>query len=324
MEKVTTEEIANLDEVQLASYLECPIDSMISMNPLMCKKCETIFCQDCIENWKKKSNVCPMRCNPIELIPIERTVMKQQLNKIKLACPNQKYGCLTLVPMNEVLRHEKVCDYRGTKCEKCLELVPLIGLNFHLYESCKKNQLPCIVCETPLSLKDILPHLEVCRVNASLCSTCIQNVNDFDLNAHMASCPLKIVECPLCKMPDTYSDIKLGMHKCLSDSRFKETNLNTYLKSIHSKYETNVNSALQKHDERLKDFNKKFNSLSSEIFKKESEKCLAMEMKFSKISDEQFKRLTNVKKDKIEIINKLKSEVDELTQSIEGNEEYRF
>jgi hypothetical protein len=47
--KLNPEEIVNMDEIPLGEMLECPIDGMISLNPIICKKCETVFCIDCIE-----------------------------------------------------------------------------------------------------------------------------------------------------------------------------------------------------------------------------------------------------------------------------------
>ncbi len=75
--KISPEHIANRDKLHLDNYLECPIDKMVCTTLIMCKKCETIFCPECIEDLKKRSYVCPMHCNPIELIKRDRTIIRQ-------------------------------------------------------------------------------------------------------------------------------------------------------------------------------------------------------------------------------------------------------
>jgi len=312
--KISIDDVVNTNELPLVHYLECPIDNMISMAPIMCKKCETCFCQDCIENWKKKSNVCPMRCNPIELMPVEKTILKQQLEKIRLACPNVTFGCLSRLLVKERELHEKTCEYKGVKCEKCQEIVPMIGMLYHLYESCKKNTVSCFICNSSLNLNNFLSHLEKCDVKSSVCQTCIQPI--LDDNLHSKKCNLKLALCQSCKLPDLQSELLNGNHICLND--YDLINLNTYLKSVQTKYEVSINEIIAKHEEKYKEFSKKFADINNELIKRENEKLLKLDNKYVKQNDEYIKKMYGIKKEKREGLNILNLEIQDLQRNIES------
>ena len=60
---------------------------MIAKSPTKCMKCEVIFCESCLENWKAKKNHCPAGCGAqpmydAQLSRFERTT----LNDIKFKC----------------------------------------------------------------------------------------------------------------------------------------------------------------------------------------------------------------------------------------------
>jgi hypothetical protein len=313
MDKISIDDVVNQDELPLINYLECPIDNLISMAPVMCRKCETCFCQDCIENWKKKSNVCPMRCNPIELINIDKTILKQQLDKVRLPCANFKLGCFNKLLVREVAGHEKICEYRGVKCEKCQETVPMIGLLYHLYESCKKNAVNCFICNTSLNLNNFLSHIQICEANSAVCKICVQPIDNPEI--HDKICSLKIINCQKCKLPETQSEILNSNHRCLNDCDL--SNLNTYLKSLHSRYEISINEIIGKQDEKYKDFLKKFGDINNEIIKRECEKCYKLEQKLIRLSDDYLKKMFSLKKEKREILSKLNNEIQELEKKIE-------
>jgi hypothetical protein len=308
MDKVSLDDIVNQNELPLINSLECPIDSMVPLNPMMCKTCETIFCPDCIESWMKRSKVCPMRCNPLEVITIDRHVLKNQVNKIKLGCPYHDSGCLAQLSVNEVARHERICDYRPSKCDKCKEVVSFTLMNSHFYESCKMNKIICFICTQTFNLNSLSAHLISCSSNASLCECCAQKVLS-DQATHNINCPLQIFQCKLCKLPELNFEIKNGTHKCISD--LKENSLTTYLKCLHSKYESSVNNAINKKDELFMDFNKKINDLAAEVFKRENDRSSAVEIKYAKVCDEQAKKLAIIKRDKLEHMKKLKTEIVE-------------
>jgi hypothetical protein len=320
MDKISIDDIVNQEELPLLNYLECPIDNLISLAPVMCKKCETCFCQDCIDNWKKKSNICPMRCNPMELITIDKTILKQQLDKIRLPCTNYKLGCLSKLLIKEVQTHEKICEYKGIKCDKCGETVPMIGLLYHLYESCKKNTVNCFICNTAINLNNFLSHIQNFEVQLNMCKICVQplggNSDSADLlSLHGKTCSLKLINCQKCKLPELQSEILNLNHRCLNDCDL--SNLNTYLKSLQGRYELSINEIIIKQDEKYKDFLKKFGDINNEILRRENEKCLKLDQKKIKLSDDFLKKMFGIKKEKRENLNRLNSEIQELEKKIE-------
>ena len=215
------------------------------------------------------------------------------------------------LPPNEVSRHERTCEYRPSKCEKCNESVSINQFNSHLYESCIQNKISCFICSDSFSLKEIIQHLTSCSSNSSLCKTCAKK-NHSDIQ----ECPLQISQCKLCKLPELNFEIKSGQHKCIQE--LKEGNLTAYLKSIHSKYEATLNNAINNHDEYYREFNKKLNELSNDVIKRENDKSAAIEMKYARVSDDQSKKLANIKRDKLEYIKKIKAEILEWNSNIQS------
>jgi DnaJ-domain-containing protein 1 len=59
------------------------------------------------------------------------------------------------------------------------------------------------------------------------------------------------------------------------------------------------------------DFNKKINDLAAEVFKRENDRSSAVEIKYAKVCDEQAKKLAIIKRDKLEHMKKLKTEIVE-------------
>ena len=66
----------------------CPICSNILINPVMCMKCQNVYCKKCIDGWSKKDYKCPNRCeNPNYQRSLEKNNI---LSKLKFKC--QKCG----------------------------------------------------------------------------------------------------------------------------------------------------------------------------------------------------------------------------------------
>ena len=67
MENYINEETVVKDGVYLIfkDDVICPICSNLIINPMMCMRCQNVYCKKCIEAWNKKDNKCPNRCeNP--------------------------------------------------------------------------------------------------------------------------------------------------------------------------------------------------------------------------------------------------------------------
>ena len=89
----------------------CSICSDIKKEPVMCSKCQNSFCKLCIEQWKKKSKICPFKCsNPIYS---SIRLIKNLTSKLHFKCPN---GCDVKILYDDLTKHlEKECkkiDYK--------------------------------------------------------------------------------------------------------------------------------------------------------------------------------------------------------------------
>lgn len=80
--------------------ITCSICSNIKQNPMMCIKCQNSFCSNCIEDWKKHSQICPFKCiNP------EYTfcrIVNNLLSKLNFNC---KYNCGEILPFDKLDSH---------------------------------------------------------------------------------------------------------------------------------------------------------------------------------------------------------------------------
>ena len=43
--------------------INCPICRDILIEPQMCMNCQNVYCRKCIEEWSKRNNKCPNRCD---------------------------------------------------------------------------------------------------------------------------------------------------------------------------------------------------------------------------------------------------------------------
>ena len=110
MEKIEKNEISNPEEILLLDSLECQ-DNIIPLKPYICSKCYTIFCNECIEKYKEKSNDSPMRCSPFNIIEMKNLIINQQLNLIKVNCKFMKNRYSSKILLKEIKIHENYCNY---------------------------------------------------------------------------------------------------------------------------------------------------------------------------------------------------------------------
>lgn len=229
--KISIDEIVNHKEITLIRSLECPIDNMVPLEnqAVVCKKCETIYCEDCINVWKKTSNICPMRCSPMEFIKVDqaKTIVGQQLQKIRIKCPNDIYGCDIKVLLKDHKTHEAECPYRQETCpspncsiKKCYYLI-----SNHLLKECESLKVCCFVCNKKYFLVEIKDHIISCLEINEFCEIC----NGYHSNTNN-SCRLKILKCSKCDLPELSYLIGTPEHICLYEVYLNNSNsLNNYL-----------------------------------------------------------------------------------------------
>jgi len=82
----------------------CPLCLNILIEPIICMKCQKVFCKKCIENWKKKSEKCPnVNCNSPSYK--ECIGKKEILSILKFKCSR----CGALIEYFEAKDHHDMC-----------------------------------------------------------------------------------------------------------------------------------------------------------------------------------------------------------------------
>ena len=102
MEKYINEEtiIKNETYNSFPELIICQICQCIMLEPVMCVSCQNYYCKKCIDSWKKKSGVCPNRCeNPTFKSVIEKNRL---ITKMKFKCIK---GCGVEISFDDIKNH---------------------------------------------------------------------------------------------------------------------------------------------------------------------------------------------------------------------------
>ena len=81
----------------------CPLCKDILINPLMCTKCQNVYCKKCIDDWIKIRKVCPNNCKELDFQ--ECMGKKDILSKLQFRC----IGCQKEIFYNEAQSHHDSC-----------------------------------------------------------------------------------------------------------------------------------------------------------------------------------------------------------------------
>lgn len=130
----TTERLAQREE-DTCRFLFCQICFEIVEDPVECRKCQNHYCRKCINEWKKKSNSCPVRC-PSAVYEDAHILMRYILGETKFKCENFEFGCSVAVAHKHIESHQRECKYKPVLCPhvKCSKKVAKASLDEHLKE----------------------------------------------------------------------------------------------------------------------------------------------------------------------------------------------
>lgn len=297
--KLQLEEILNQNEISLLRNIECPIDNMIPLenNAVVCKKCETVYCKDCIESWKKTNNICPMRCQPMELIPIEKTILVQQLDRIQIKCKYHNFGCTTKVGVKDPKVHENDCYYKQMECSKCKESVNDGFFLDHLISKCSKSRLTCFVCLAQHNLSAFHSHIKSCIDSFLICEVCsdYHPKESFSVDGLSNKCKMKLILCKKCNLPELscYLTPNQMDHNCISEKfancQFAVSN---YLLYLGSRIEGLIEKKVKEKTVVLARINNEYKDISEYIEKKIQSKLYIINNKRKKVEDESSKKIT--------------------------------
>ena len=111
---------------ELKDEVICPICEGLMIVPMDCSVCQNLYCEKCIEQWKKKGGGCPHQCpNPQFKIVIEK---KRMISKLKFRCikgfgaeikfndikNHYNSECITKKKTMQLMKKEEVSEY----CQK--------------------------------------------------------------------------------------------------------------------------------------------------------------------------------------------------------------
>ena len=87
--------------------IKCPLCHNIFINPMMCMKCQNVYCQKCIDDFAKKSEKCPEGCEEPDY---KKSIIKCDiLSKLQFIC---KF-CKSQIFYNDVQNHYENCKLKN-------------------------------------------------------------------------------------------------------------------------------------------------------------------------------------------------------------------
>jgi len=300
----------NQEEVPLLSNLECPIDNLITLNPFICSKCETVFCNECIEQWKKSSNECPTcRSKLLVNVQLEKHILNTQISKIKIRCPNSSYGCKDNVKVNNLKINNEYCRFNQIKCNKCSSTFQT-GLQInHLASECEFFKLTCMFCLREFSLQTIIDHISLCfkEHERNLCKYCLKTHDSSD-------CEEKLEACDKCILPDSLGSFSRKTHICGKDPIGVANhlrNINLKLNKYQSDFVIEINKKFVKFEEDFSKKKREFDKIQNEVIKKLN----GYQDEMSKEEKQINKKNHLIKKNHM---NSLEQEINKLEKNING------
>ena len=82
----------------------CPLCLCILIEPIMCMKCQNVYCKKCVTSWEQKDDKCPNRC----VEPNYQTAKGKIdiLSNLQFKCKD----CKLVIKYNEVENHKQICS----------------------------------------------------------------------------------------------------------------------------------------------------------------------------------------------------------------------
>jgi WD40 repeat protein len=127
--------------VENAHTFLCNICLQILLKPVQCKTCKKEFCNNCITEWQKINNKCPI-CKHTGFEEIDPET-KEELDQLMFNCPYNSIKCQVSMKYSEYLDHIDNCQYGD-------------------YES------TLIKCNFKGGMEDVMTHIKTCSCNKSI------------------------------------------------------------------------------------------------------------------------------------------------------------
>ncbi len=180
----------------------CTLCELLVRNPQQTECCGRIFCEYCLEQYKKgvltyRCPNCrsPLKDNYFKDLRTERAVMHTIVY-----CVNKSEGCDWTGKTEDMENHiGNGCNVGIITCEACNSKMKRKQLNNHLKNHCPKRYVFCQHCKMGGAFNDIsTEHLNECPKAPISClvNDCHHKVIRCDMNHHLEVCPKMIINCP--------------------------------------------------------------------------------------------------------------------------------
>ena len=169
----------NVIEKDNIEDLICPICFNILKNPISCsnKKNSHSFCKECIDEYLKENNKCPI-CK-LNFEYIINNELNNILNKLSFECLYKNEGCKDILSYFGYLNHINKCKYNNIKYE----------CNIKKYNYDKKE---FEICGYLGNKTDIENHFNKCGLTKYKCLFCNINILQMDIEVHFTNkCKIK-------------------------------------------------------------------------------------------------------------------------------------
>ena len=146
----------------LGDFYKCSICFKIMLNPKDCEECGHSYCCECISVLN-----CPFGCKKKSIKNTSVGIINL-LKNLKFKCINE--GCNSIIPYDEVKKHDSVCDYQKVKCtnKRCKKRVLKKELEYHVKNECKYSLVKCQYCKSEYFRKEINEHEKLCSITYQL------------------------------------------------------------------------------------------------------------------------------------------------------------
>ena len=135
-------------------WLVCAVCQSVALDPVQANCCGKIYCAQCIERWKTKSNSCPT-CRSTKLSSPPFNVFQdrnahQHITSLVVYCPNQCDGCSKTVELSQLENHltsDNGCLFQVVECgNKCGRSMHRLCLSEHMTTECHLRNEKCRYC----------------------------------------------------------------------------------------------------------------------------------------------------------------------------------
>ena len=260
------------DFKQFEDYITCPICLNVVLDPVCCSQCTVTMCKICIDEWVKKKNSCPNRCENYKENKLDRLAAKL-LSTIKIKCVNFSKKCEEIILYENYINHIKECKFTTAECNFCKSEFAAGLIEAHVQE-CDFEFIQCKNCDLKFKKKDMTAHINIAHSDKFInCKYCSFRVNERLLQSHYNICDKNITICDYCEL--VVND-KHNLNNCIENtSSLKTKYLLEYEKSNNENNELSLKNKELSEQLRLSEF-KYQNILEENNNLKEYKKNMAM------------------------------------------------